>query len=122
LALITTCLESYASCYRPKIGQDADGGTTQDFTPGNATLIFQNYACSVQEAGPGVQRIYEQRNAVVTNTVHFAKDPGCQPNELIVATAARTKEVVYLLVKGKAQPVARGRYYYVPAERIEQPF
>jgi hypothetical protein len=117
VALLTTMLESTASLYRPKVGQDTHRGTTQDFSVPKATGL----PCSQQQASSRVQLLYGQRNDFVDTTVFFARDPGAEPNDLLIVTHCTTGRVSKYLVRGGHWSDAKNRVFALDVELIRQP-
>lgn len=109
-------LESTGSLRRPTIGRDSAQGVTQN----PFVTLFENVACSVQQARTSVKELYAQRNTVVTTTVYFASDPGAQVNDLFTATD-RAGTVSNYLVRGKSQAVGQARLWNTDMELIEEP-
>lgn len=117
MSLITTLLESSCVIQRPTIGRDSQQGVTQD----PFVAIASNLPCSQQEASAGVQQLYAQNNTVVTTTLYFAQDPGCEVNDRAIVTDRRGLPTYYLL-QGEAQiAVGRGRLWSVAATRVRAP-
>ena len=113
---LLTMFDSLCTIRRPKIGQDAQAGTTQD--------PFENVAvdlpCSYQESSASVLDIYGQRNTVVSNTVYLAQDPNTEVNDQVLVTLA-DGSIVYLLCEGEATPVARFVLWQIACQRVRAP-
>lgn len=110
---------------RPAINRDADLGQTQDFTQGNPGVVtlFTAYPCSYQEASVRTQMFYGQRDALVSNEVYFDRDPGIEPNDMLVVTRCRMGDTVKLIVVGQSDSIQAGTtwVYRVACERLRQP-
>jgi hypothetical protein len=116
---IWSMMNSTATLKRPKITRDAEQGVTQD----PFTTIATGLACSYQEKSSSVEDTYGQRNTVVHATLYFAQDPGCEANDRFEVTRPTQSgtEVVFVNVKGEAEPVDFGVQWEVEVERIRQP-
>lgn len=116
MALQTTMMDSTVTIKRPKIGQDAQMGVTQD----PFQIVAEDMPCSYQESSVAVLDLYGQRNTVVRNTVYLPMDPGTEVNDQVLVTLA-DGTVVYLLCEGEACPVARFVLWSIDCQRVRAP-
>lgn len=114
-----------ANAWKPAIGLDALGGTTQDFTPGDAgvTQVLTNAACSYQPAKGSLKLLYAQRLQECDGTLYFAQDPGDLVNCLIKVTRGRIGDVLQLNALGTADPIQMGQtwVWQLDCKRVRQP-
>lgn len=121
---IATLMGDYAKCIRPKIGRDAQQGQTQKWTVAEgATILFENMACSYQEASSRVATFYAQRSILVSNEVIFGCQVACEANDLLIVTRCKSDTEIKLIVQGIVEPVEMGSQWVwkVACERIRQP-
>lgn len=117
MALQTTMMDSVCTIFRPSsVSRDANQGTVQNFT-----VLSGPLACSQQQAGVGVQKLWQQRNAEVSTTLYFPDDPGTAVNDFIIAVDDYVGQSNNYLVQGRSFPVARGELWGVDCQLIQSP-
>jgi hypothetical protein len=121
VSLITTLFESQVEVQRAAIGQGAKGGTTQVWPPAGGSVLVTGVPCSYQESSANLDVLYGQRNDSSAATIFTDIDILGHVNDRAIVTSCRTGEVVYLLITGNTQSVARGRLYQTQAIRIQAP-
>ena len=117
MALGSTMMDAVAVLQSPTTNRDTAGGETQD----PFVTVASNIPCSYQEPQANISILYGQRNTVTEPTVWFISDPNIDVDQRLVITVTRTQEVIYCIVIGEAQPVARGRVYRVSVKRVRGP-
>jgi hypothetical protein len=130
MSLRATMLESFCTARRAKISRDPASGVLQDFFGPAATVLFTNKPCSVQHQSETVADLYGQRNTFVRTMVQFDQDPGCEVNDLLIIWDRTSYDVrglpiqgkgVNYLVQGPAQPVGRGRTWWLEVVLVRSP-